>query len=145
MTTIEILETMKEAISRIDVICHFTERGHDLYEVELDTSKAMKYLENEIISAGGEKPLYFRGKKVSYGYSWSDDDTFGFDLGDGEFVDSEDLEYFIRLEYHDDDGKWIVEIWWEDNSINIEELDVSDANEYITRDEIEEVKEDYED
>lgn len=88
----------------------------------------------------GNQNLYFRGEKVSYGWAWDDADTFGFDFGDGDFTDSEGDEYFIRLEYHVADDEWIVEIWWEDvNVINVNE--VSFADDYITKDEIEKVKE----
>lgn len=82
----------------------------------------------------------FRNQEVSYMHSWSDDDTFGFDFGDGEFTDSEGMDYFIRFEYHVANNEWVVEIWWENDSINIDELDKSDADEFITEQEIEEVK-----
>lgn len=83
----------------------------------------------------------FREKEISYSYEWFDEDTFGFDFGDGDFTDSEDMDYFIRLEYHVSDDEWIAEIWWEDESIGIDELDKSDADEFITEQEIAEVKE----
>lgn len=83
----------------------------------------------------------FRNQEVSYTTSWSDDDTFGFDFGDGEFTDSEDMDYFIRFEYHVADNEWVIEIWWEDENISIDELDKSDADEFITEQEINEVKE----
>lgn len=83
----------------------------------------------------------FRNEEVSYMCAWSDSDTFGFDFGDGEFTDSENMDYFIRFEYHVKEDEWIVEIWWENDSINIDELDKSDADDFITEQEIEEVKE----
>ena len=84
--------------------------------------------------------IKFRNEEVSCMYGWLDNDTFGFDFGDGEFVDSEGDDYFIHIEYHVTDNKWIVEIWWEDDNIDIEELDKIDADEYITEQEIREVK-----
>lgn len=84
--------------------------------------------------------IKFRNEEVSCMYGWSDDDTFRFDFGDGEFVDSEENDYFIHFEYHISDNKWIVEIWWEDDSIGIDELDKVDADEYITKQEIKEIK-----
>lgn len=86
------------------------------------------------------KPFIFRNQKVGYDCSWSDEDTFGFDFGDGEFVDSEGNGYFIRFEYHVSDDEWIVEVWWENDFVNINNLSLSDADEYITVQEIQEVK-----
>ena len=85
------------------------------------------------------KKIKFRDKEIFYNYHWIDENTFIFDFGDGEFVDSEEHDYFIHFEYHLDNDKWIVEIWWEDDNLNIDEFDESDADEYIMEHEIEEV------
>lgn len=85
--------------------------------------------------------LNFRNQEVSYIYHWLDDDTFIFDFGDGEFTDSENLAYFLHLEYHVKDNEWVIEIWWEDDTLGIDELDKMDSDEYITEQEVEEVKE----
>ena len=50
MTDIEILEIMKEAISEIEIETHYTEYGHEIYEVELHIGGAIKYLNNKIES-----------------------------------------------------------------------------------------------
>lgn len=83
--------------------------------------------------------FYFREQKISYRWKWYDNNTFIFEFGDGEFTDS-DSEYFIHFEYHVEDREWIIEIWWQDDNININELDKFDADEYITEKEIKEVK-----
>ena len=82
----------------------------------------------------------FRGQKTSNEYKWLNTDTLVFDFGDGEFTDSEENDYFLHFEYHVADNKWIIEIWWEDDNIDILELDECDADEYITREEIKRVK-----
>lgn len=82
----------------------------------------------------------FRGQEISYQWNWLDNNTFIFQFGDGEFIDLES-EYFIHFEYHTEDNEWIIEIWWEDDSINVNELDKCDADKYITEKEIEKVKE----
>lgn len=87
-------------------------------------------------SVGGKMP--FRNQEVSYGHSQFTD-TFYFVFGDGEFIDAEGDAYCIQFEYHISDKEWIVMIWWEDDNICIEELDESDADEYITKEEIGEV------
>lgn len=84
--------------------------------------------------------LNFRNKEISYAYGWADDETFGFDFGDGEFVDSDNMEYFIRFEYNQTHNEWVIEIWWECSYANINELDKSIADAYITEQEIEEIK-----
>ena len=78
----------------------------------------------------------FRGQMVSYMYNWSDEDTYGFDFGDGEFKDSEGLDYFIHLEYHVADDEWIVEVFWEASA---EALGFEGSDEYLTEEEKEEV------
>lgn len=84
--------------------------------------------------------MKFRNEEVSYMYGWLDADTFGFDFGDGEFTDPDGLNYFIRFEYHTKNKEWIVEIWWEDDSICINKLNKINADKYITVHEIEKVK-----
>lgn len=84
--------------------------------------------------------IKFRNKEVFFMYNWLDDDTFTLDFGDGEFVDSEENNYFIHIEYHVTDNKWIIEIWWEDDNISIDELDKINADEYVTEQEIKEIK-----
>lgn len=81
----------------------------------------------------------FRGQEISYQWNWLDDDTFVFQFGDGEFHDA-DGDFFIHFEYHVTDNEWIIEVWWEDDNIDINELDKFDADEFITEQEIEEVK-----
>ena len=48
MTNVEILKIMKEAIYKIEIEEHRTECGNDLYEVELNVNKAIKYLDEKI-------------------------------------------------------------------------------------------------
>lgn len=79
----------------------------------------------------------FRNKQVSYDYRWLDDDTFIFEFGDGEFVDSEGYDYFIHFEYHVSDDKWIIEVFWDSDS---EIVGFDGSDEYITGQEVEEVK-----
>lgn len=81
----------------------------------------------------------FRGREILYQCHWDDDNIFVFQFGDGEFTDLAS-EYFIHFEYHLEDNKWVIEVWWEDDNIDIKELDKCDTDKYITENEIEEVK-----
>lgn len=78
----------------------------------------------------------FRGKKVTYGYKWLDDDTFIFQFGDGEFQD-EDGDYFIHFEYHAKDNVWVVKVFWDDDTAVIG--DINNTDDYITVDEMESI------
>lgn len=82
----------------------------------------------------------FRGQYVTYNWNWLDNDIFELEFGDGDFTDSENNDYFLHFEYHVNDNQWIIEVWWEYDNININELYKCDADEYITEKEIEEVK-----
>lgn len=84
-----------------------------------------------------EDSFVFRGNSVSFGWHWSDEDTFGLDFGDGEFVDSQGQDYFIHFEYHVKDNIWVIEVWWEDEALPI---GFSDSEKYITEKEIDDVK-----
>ena len=84
--------------------------------------------------------IRFRGRDISYSCEWLDNDTYVFQFGEGEFSDSEGDDYFLRFEYHVSDEEWVIEIWWELDNIDISELDRFDSDEYITKQEIEEVK-----
>lgn len=81
----------------------------------------------------------FRDQKITFDYNWLDDDTFIFQFGDDQLTDSDGLEYFIHFEYHLADDEWIVEIFWDDDATEVIGFDGSD--EYITEQEIEQVKE----
>lgn len=48
MTDVEILQIIKEAIYKIEIEEHRTEYDNDLYEVELNIDKAIKYLNEKI-------------------------------------------------------------------------------------------------
>lgn len=79
----------------------------------------------------------FRKKKISYSWNWIDNDTFVFQFVDGEFKDLES-DYFIHFEYHKADNEWVISVWWEDDN---EVIGFDGSDEYITKQEIEEVKE----
>ena len=83
-----------------------------------------------------ENTFLFREQMVTFAYNWLDDDTFGFDFGDGDFVDSEGKDYFIHLEYHVADEEWITEIFWDDNAAV---LGFEGSGQYLTDQEQEEM------
>lgn len=55
-------------------------------------------------------------------------------------MDSEGDDYYLRFEYHVSDEEWIIEIQWVDDNMDISELDQFDSDKYITKEEIEGVK-----
>ena len=79
----------------------------------------------------------FRKKKLSDSWNWIDNDTFVFQFGDEEFKDLES-DYFIHFKYHKENNEWIVSVWWENDN---EVIGFNGSDEYITEQEIEEVKE----
>lgn len=81
---------------------------------------------------------FIKGKEVSCMHHWLDDNTFVFDIGDGDLTDSNGEDYFIHAEYHTDEDKFVFEIWWEDDYY----LDVNDCQEeLLTEHEMEVIKE----
>lgn len=82
------------------------------------------------------KHFTFRGREISYDYSWIDDEIFVFSLGDGEFKD-EDGDYYIEFEYYVPENDWTISIIWESDRAVIGELNEPDK--YITVDEMETV------
>lgn len=78
----------------------------------------------------------FRGKQITYDWSWLDEDTFVFQFGDGQLQD-EDGDYFIHFEYHVADNEWIVEVFWDGEAAEIGVI--NNADDYITVEEMETV------
>ena len=73
--------------------------------------------------------LIFRGRYIPFYITWVDSVTFTMQIGEGEFEDSAGEHYFIQFEYH---------IYWDLEYAYIEELE--NADEYITQEEIKEIK-----
>ena len=89
-----------------------------------------------------KKSFVFREREIFFDANWLDFDTFMFQFGDGQFVDSENDAYFICFEYHVYDEKWVVNIHWE---YDVKELDTNDQyaytfDNYITIEEIQQIK-----
>lgn len=82
--------------------------------------------------------LIFRGRYIPFYITWVDSVTFTMQIGEGEFEDSAEEHYFIQFEYHINEKKWIVAIYWDLEYAYIEELE--NADEYITQEEIKEIK-----
>ena len=82
--------------------------------------------------------LIFRGRYIPFYITWADSVTFTMQIGEGEFEDSAGEHYFIQFEYHINEKKWIVAIYWDLEYAYIEELE--NADEYITQEEIKEIK-----
>lgn len=80
----------------------------------------------------------FRGNEVSCSMSWPDDYTFAFDIGDGEFTDSDGDDYFIHFEYHAYDDEWVVEVCFENEALQV---GFPGSDKYITEEEIQYVEE----
>lgn len=80
------------------------------------------------------KHFTFRNRKISYDYSWLDDEIFCFSLGDGDFQD-EDGDYYIEFEYYATENDWTISIVWDGDKAVIGELNEPDR--YITVDEME--------
>lgn len=85
-----------------------------------------------------KKTLRFRGQAILYYVYFLDCVTFILYFGEDVFVDSKGDKYFIHLEYHLDENKWVTEICFEDETVLID--DFINPDEYITCDEIEEIK-----
>lgn len=79
----------------------------------------------------------FRGRPMAFDYVWQDNDTFVFQFGDGEFTDRDGNDYFLHLEYHVADNEWVTEVFWQDEA---HVIGFPGSDEYITRDEVEQVK-----
>lgn len=75
--------------------------------------------------------FYIKDKEVSCNYLWRDVITFVFDIGDGDLVDSDGDNYFIHVEYHVDTDKYVYEIWWDDEYLNLDEC----KEEFLTKQE----------
>lgn len=84
------------------------------------------------------KTLLFREQEIQYYTNWLDDDTFELWFGENIFIDSDGDDYFIHIEYHLDDNEWVIEIYFEEEFVLIE--DFINPDEYITKKEIEEIK-----
>ena len=65
----------------------------------------------------------FNNQTVGYVFSgWRDDDeVFLFDFGDSELVDRDGDDYYVHLEYHSEENRWVEEIWWEDEYLSFGE------------------------
>ena len=85
----------------------------------------------------------FRNKNISFKFCYPNDSTFYFIFGERELFDSKKNEYVIQLKYHITEDKWITEIWLEDEPtcIYVNELTKINTDEYITEQEIEDIKE----
>lgn len=84
------------------------------------------------------KTLLFREQEIQYYTNWFDDDTFELWFGENIFIDSDGDDYFIHIEYHLDDNEWVIEFYFEEEFVLIE--DFINPDEYITKKEIEEIK-----
>lgn len=84
-----------------------------------------------------DRKILFRGKLLENSYSWPDKDTFMFQFGDGELFDKTGDSYFIHMEFHIPEKKWITTIFWEYDHA---EAGSFDSDEYITPEEVENVK-----
>lgn len=107
----------------------------DLSEVSYSTHAVEDFISayREYYQTGGKEtyPLIsFRNRGVSYSAGWQDG-LYVFDFGDGEFVDSDGDSYFIHVEYNPDKNKWIAEVWWEDDHMEIRNCNPV-ANMYMT-------------
>ena len=70
--------------------------------------------------------LIFRGRYIPFYITWVDSVTFTMQIGEGEFEDSAGEHYFIQFEYHINEKKWIVAIYWDLEYAYIEELENAD-------------------
>lgn len=84
------------------------------------------------------KTILFRENEIPYYINWLDDVTFVFWFGEEIFTDSEGYDYFIHFEYHLDEKDWVIEIFWEEEFALLD--DIKNSDEYITADEIENIK-----
>lgn len=81
--------------------------------------------------------MYLKDKEVSCSYIWKDVNVFALDIGDGDLTDSVGDDYFIHVEYYTDEDKFVFEIWWEDEYLNLNEC----QEEFLTEREKEVIKE----
>ena len=127
---------------------HYVSKKHPMYEVIYNRNaeeikKNCRCLDPDLgqyVHNSPESTFKFRNQRVSFEYHWLDDNTFIFQFGDGELTDPEGDNYFLHFEYHLMENKWIITIWWENENICIDELDQTDVQAFITREEILEVK-----
>lgn len=77
--------------------------------------------------------LVYKGIELTYGADgWLDDITYCCDFGDGQLTDN-DGNYFIHVEYHKNEDKWMFEFWYEDENYDNTEVitpDLKVFNEY---------------
>lgn len=65
--------------------------------------------------------MYLKNKEVSFSYIWKDTNIFAIDIGDGDLTDNDGDDYFIHVEYYTNEDKYVFEIWWEDEYLNLNE------------------------
>lgn len=75
------------------------------------------------------------GKILKCNAYWNDETSLALDIGDGELTDDEGNDYFIHCEYNYDNEEWtlIFEIWFKDDSCNIDDMNEEEASKYITK------------
>lgn len=84
------------------------------------------------------KTILFRENEIPCYINWLDDVTFVFWFGEEIFTDSKGDNYFIHFEYHLAEKESVIEIFWEEDSALLN--DIKNSDEYITADEIENIK-----
>ena len=82
----------------------------------------------------------FRGNEEYYYSHWKDNTLFTMDFGDGKFIDEDGDSYFIHCEYCKEDNSFIFEVWFEYDTINIEDMVQTGADKYITAEEMKTIK-----
>lgn len=106
---------------------------------EEDKTEKLKYRKT-----GSYNPLdeidWGDGRILDCNAYWADDATFALDIGDGELTDADGEEYFLRCEYNRKEDSCVFEVWFENDSCNVEDILPEKRDAYLTEDEMQQLR-----
>ena len=83
----------------------------------------------ELIESFEDKTVNFMNKTIHYGNAhWlnDEDEVFVTDFGDGELTDADGDKYFIHVEHYPKDADFVIEVWYDDHNMPIDESPIKD-------------------
>ena len=102
----------------------------------------MKILKNMKPGDSDFGKIEWRGKIVNFNLYWVNSTAIAMDIGDVFFTDENGESYFLHCECECGNGtrKYLFQVWYENDCINISAMSEEKKEKYLTSAEIEELK-----
>jgi len=86
--------------------------------------------------------IEWRGKELNFNLYWVDSTAFSMDIGDRQLQEENGEPYFLHCECECENGsrKYLFQIWYKDDCINISAMPEEKKEKYLTSAEIEGLK-----